>query len=88
MQSRFTKKAQEALNHATEAATVLGHSYIGSEHILIGLIQTEDCLASAVLQSFDVTDEKIINLVYCHLTCRSRRIQRAIWLYATIEKDS
>jgi len=64
MQSRFTKKAQEALNHATEAATVLGHSYIGSEHILIGLIQTEDCLASAVLQSFDVTDEKIINLVY------------------------
>ena len=64
MQSRFTKKAQEALNHATEAATVLGHSYIGSEHILIGLIQTQDCLASAVLQSFDVTDEKIINLVY------------------------
>ncbi len=33
MQSRFTKKAQEALNHATEAATVLGHSDIGSEQI-------------------------------------------------------
>lgn len=64
MQSRFTKKAQEALDHASEAAIMLGHSYIGSEHLLIGLIQTDDCLASAVLKEFDVTDEKIINLVY------------------------
>ena len=62
MQSRFTKKAQEALDHASEAAVMLGHSYIGSEHLLIGLIQTEECLASAVLAEYDVTDEKIINL--------------------------
>ena len=60
MQSRFTKKAQEALDHASEAAVMLGHSYIGSEHLLIGLIQTEECLASAVLAEYDVTDEKII----------------------------
>ena len=33
MQSRFTKKAQEALDHASEAAVMLGHSYIGSEHL-------------------------------------------------------
>lgn len=64
MQSRFTKKAQEALNHAEEAAVMLGHGYIGSEHLLIGLIQAEDSLASMVLQSNDVTDEKIVNLVY------------------------
>ena len=60
----ITKKAQEALDHASEAAVMLGHSYIGSEHLLIGLIQTEECLASAVLAEYDVTDEKIINLVY------------------------
>lgn len=64
MQSRFTKKAQEALDHAAETAAMLGHSYIGSEHLLIGLIQAEDSLASAVLINNDVTDEKIINLVY------------------------
>ena len=64
MQSRFTKKAQEALDHAAETAAMLGHSYIGSEHLLIGLIQAEDSLASAVLLNNDVTDEKIINLVY------------------------
>ena len=33
MQSRFTKKAQEALDHAAETAAMLGHGYIGSEHL-------------------------------------------------------
>lgn len=64
MQSRFTKKAQEALTHAAEAAAMLGHSYIGSEHLLIGLIQAEDGLASTVLLNNDVTADKIMNLVY------------------------
>ena len=64
MQSRFTKKAQEALDHASETAMMLGHGYIGSEHILLGLIKTEDCIASSVLLNNDVTDEKITDLVY------------------------
>ena len=41
----------------------LGHGYIGSEHILIGLLQTEDSLASAVLERHDVDEERIIDLV-------------------------
>ena len=64
MQSRFTKKAQEALNHAAETAAMLGHGYIGSEHLLLGLIKAEGCLASSILIDNDVTDEKITNLVY------------------------
>ena len=38
MQSRFTSKAQEALNYAADTAAMLGHGYIGSEHLLIGHI--------------------------------------------------
>lgn len=64
MQSRFTKKAHEALNHAAETATMLGHGYIGSEHLLLGLIKAEGSLASSILIDNDVTDEKITNLVY------------------------
>lgn len=64
MQSRFTKKAQEALNHAAETAAMLGHGYIGSEHLLLGLIKAEGSLASSILIDNDVTDEKIANLVY------------------------
>ena len=66
MQSRFTSKAQEALNYAADTAAMLGHGYIGSEHLLIGLIKAEGGLASSVLLSNDITDEKIINLV-CQL---------------------
>lgn len=64
MQSRFTKKAQEALNYAAETAAMLGHGYIGSEHLLLGLIKAEGSLASSILIDNDVTDEKITNLVY------------------------
>jgi ATP-dependent Clp protease ATP-binding subunit ClpC len=64
MNKKYTLKAAESLRQASEIADMLGHSYIGSEHLLIGLIQTEDSLASAVLQSNDVTADKVINLVY------------------------
>ncbi|MBQ4283397.1 MAG: ATP-dependent Clp protease ATP-binding subunit [Lachnospira sp.] len=64
MQNGFTSKASEALKKAEETALMLGHGYIGSEHILIGLLQTEECLAGTVLINNDITDEKIINLVY------------------------
>ena len=60
MQSRFTSKAQEALNYAADTAAMLGHGNIGSEHLLIGLIKAEGGLASTVLLNNDVTDEKII----------------------------
>ncbi|MGN0328985.1 MAG: ATP-dependent Clp protease ATP-binding subunit [Lachnospira sp.] len=64
MQSRFTNKANEALKYAAETSAMLGHGYVGSEHLLIGLVKAEGGLASSVLVSNDVTDEKLINLVY------------------------
>lgn len=64
MQNGFTNKAAEALKKAEETAVMLGHSYTGSEHILIGLLQAEDCIAGTVLVNNDVTDDKILNLVY------------------------
>ena len=66
MQERFTKKAQESLNYASECAMVLGHNYIGSEHLLIGLIKAEDSLASNVLINNGLTEDRIVNLV-CQL---------------------
>ncbi len=64
MNNRYTLKAAESLRHASDIADMLGHSYIGTEHLLIGLIQTEGSLASAVLINNDVTEDKTINLVY------------------------
>ena len=63
MMNRFTKKAIDALACAEEAAKELGHSYIGTEHILIGLIQEGTGVAAKILESYQVTEEKVINLV-------------------------
>ena len=48
MQRGFTKKAEEVLNHAAQAAKELRHTSVGSEHILIGLLRTDNCQAGEV----------------------------------------
>ncbi len=55
MVNRFTQKAQNALNRALLAASKLGHTYIGSEHILIGLAEEKESAASRLLQSRGIT---------------------------------
>ena len=49
MANKFTSKAQSALERAHEEARSLGHTYIGSEHILLGLIGEGDSVASKML---------------------------------------
>ncbi len=57
--SGFTERANEALNLGVETASNLGHNYIGSEHILIGLLKEGNGVAASVLQSKGVTAEAI-----------------------------
>ena len=49
MKSKFTQKAQNTLGRALECARVLEHTYIGSEHLLLGLLGEEDSAASRLL---------------------------------------
>lgn len=55
----FTQKANSALNSAIEFAENLGHTYIGSEHLLLGLVASEGSVAQTALTSRGVTFEKI-----------------------------
>ncbi len=55
----FTHKANEALNLAIESAQGFGHTYIGSEHILIGLLRCDESAAGQILADKGVTAEKI-----------------------------
>ena len=49
MANRFTNGAQRALNSALEIASELGHTYIGSEHLLLGLIKNEETSSAKIL---------------------------------------
>ena len=63
MQSGFTKKAETALQYAAEAAFELRHGSVGSEHLLIGLLRTEDSIAYSVLINNGVNEERVIEIV-------------------------
>ena len=58
MVNRFTDKAQRALNEALTIASDLGHTYIGSEHLLLGLLSDKDSIAGHVLTSGGISYEK------------------------------
>lgn len=51
----FTQKSNDALNYAIKAAENLGHNYVGSEHILLGLLKTESGVAYSVLDAKGIT---------------------------------
>ena len=59
----FTPKANTAINCAIEEASVLGHTYIGSEHLLLGLLAEGSGVAFTVLGKCDVTAEKVRELL-------------------------
>lgn len=55
----FTQKANTALNLALESAEKLGHSYVGTEHILLGLINEGSGVAAAALKNCGVTAQSV-----------------------------
>jgi ATP-dependent Clp protease ATP-binding subunit ClpC len=57
----FTPRAKKALELATEEARSLGHNYIGTEHILLGLLREEEGIASQVLFSLGIDIKKARN---------------------------
>lgn len=62
-ENKFTPEAEEALRLAQEAAGELGHGYVGTEHLLLGLLREESGVAHAVLTEAGLTDEMITELV-------------------------
>jgi ATP-dependent Clp protease ATP-binding subunit ClpC len=56
---RFTERARQVVVLAQEEARGLGHSYVGSEHILLGLLREDEGLAARVLEHLDITLERV-----------------------------
>ncbi|MCL2547448.1 MAG: ATP-dependent Clp protease ATP-binding subunit, partial [Oscillospiraceae bacterium] len=56
---RFTDRAQTAMKLALQAATQLGHAYIGSEHLLLGLTEENEGIAASVLHNNGVTADTL-----------------------------
>ena len=67
MANRFTENAQGALNAAPKLASKLGHNYIGSEHILLGIVFKANSIASKLLEvkgvSYAKLEEAVVKMI-------------------------
>ncbi len=63
MINRFTGRAQQALNGALREASSLGHTYIGSEHLLLGLLSSEGSVAFRILATSGIERQAVRNAV-------------------------
>jgi ATP-dependent Clp protease ATP-binding subunit ClpC len=59
MFERFTERAREVVVLAQDEARALKHNYIGTEHILLGLLREEEGLAARALEALDITVEEV-----------------------------
>ena len=63
MMQRFTDDAQRVLSFAQEAALKLGHDYVGTEHVLIGLTKVKNGVAAKALEELNIVTEDIFEAV-------------------------
>ena len=63
MMQRFTDDAQRVLSFAQEAALELGHDYVGTEHVLIGLTKIKNGVAAKALEELNIVTEDIFEAV-------------------------
>ncbi len=71
----FTPRAKKVLELALREALSLGHNYIGTEHILLGLVRENEGVAARILTDFDADSEKIRNEIIRMLSGPGRRQQ-------------
>ena len=62
-ENKFTPRAENALRYAQEAAGELGHGYVGSEHLLLGLIREEEGIAYRCLTDAGLTADMVRDLI-------------------------
>ena len=63
MSNKFTAKAENALNKAVELAEGLGHTYIGTEHILLALFDDETCCAAVIMRKNKLSKPRLEEVI-------------------------
>lgn len=74
MMQRFTDDAQRVLSFAQEAALELGHDYVGTEHVLIGLIKVKNGVAAKAFNELGLSAETIIEDVEEHIGRGNKKV--------------
>ena len=63
MKEKFTKQALNALSLAEKAARTYGHSYVGTEHMLLGLMREKEGTAGLILEEFAAEEDRLCKMI-------------------------
>ena len=63
MKENFSKRVQQVIKNSKEEAIRLGHSYVGSEHLLLGMLKEDTGLSKKVLDVFDINISEMITMI-------------------------
>ena len=74
MKTQYTEQARTAIMYAEKMARKCGHSYIGTEHLLAGLIHEEQGTAGMVLRDLGITEDKLKEMID-KLRCRNGNLE-------------
>ena len=97
MKKNFSKRLQTILKYAKEDAIRLGHSCVGSEHLLLGLLKIQSGISSKIFDLYDLDIESVIKMIediintsestvtlgHLPLTIRAERILKNAYLEAS-----
>ena len=102
MKENFSKRVQLIIKRSKEEAIRLGHSYVGSEHLLLGVLKEDSGLAKKIIDIFDIDSNEMITMLedlikssggtmtlgHLPLTRRAERILRNAFSEASARGDS
>ena len=63
MKENFSKRVQRIIKQSKEEAIRLGHSYVGSEHLLLGMLKEDSGLSRKVLDVFDINIVEMVAMI-------------------------
>ncbi len=102
MKKNFSKNLENILKYAKEEAIRLGHSFVGSEHLLIGLLRVKSGISSKIFELYDLDSESVIKMIediisttestmtlgHLPLTNRAERVLKNAYLEASSRNQS
>ena len=101
MKENFSKRVQRVIKQSKEEAIRLGHSYVGSEHLLLGLLKCDDGLVIKIFDVYDIEKQEMVVMIedmikssggtmtlgHLPLTRRAERVLRNAYGEATTKGD-
>ena len=87
MEYKFTKSAENAIQYANDIAIEFKHNYIGTEHLLYGLVKENTGIANKVLENQNITEDNVLAKIESLIGIGKNDIDDTVRIYSKNKKS-